>query len=305
MGNTPCVQSVDTSVSSDLDNERRSGIKPATETSKAGRRFGQQKTRQRRLPQCIIIGAMKCGTSALITFLALHPDIVTALGESNYFNSYYDPGLDWYRSQMPLSELNQITVEKTANYFEKREAPARISAMNATIKIILTVRDPVDRSLSHWLHHCRKHKSNIDICGTFEGSGILTPNGQIDTESKFIRRSSFALYIENWTDLFPLGAQLHIVDGAKLVSDPVSELKKVETFLGLRHHITEENIVLNKESGFYCMGSSRGLKLCMKKTSKGVKHPALVQETEAKLRNYFRPLNERFYGVVGHDFGWT
>ncbi|KAI0229260.1 Heparan sulfate glucosamine 3-O-sulfotransferase 1, partial [Lamellibrachia satsuma] len=169
--------------------------------------------------------------------------------------------------------------------------------MNATIKIVLTVRDPVARSVSDWLHYCRKHKFDIEMCQTFEGSDILTPSGQINRNSPFIRRSSYALTIEHWTRWFRLGTQLHIVDGHRLVSDPVSELEKVETFLGLRHHITHKNLVFNEEKGFYCLVSTHGKEHCLG-NDKGVKHPNLSPEVEAKLRSYFKPLNEHFYRVV-------
>ncbi|KAK2161566.1 hypothetical protein NP493_1576g00046 [Ridgeia piscesae] len=89
-----------------------------------------------------------------------------------------------------------------------------------------------------------------------------------------------------------------VVDGQKLVSDPVSELRKVETFLGLRHYFTQKNFVFNKKIGFYCLP-----RRCIGK-DKGVKHPTLDPLVEAKLRKYFKPLNQRFYRIVGHDFGW-
>ena len=302
-GNSTCVESANNAVFTEPHIVQSSGVQPAAQMSQADRPFDKQETLQRRLPQCIIIGAMKCGTRALIDYLALHPDIVTAPREINYFDHYFDRGLEWYRSKLPLSRQNQMTIEKTPNYFLNREAPSRIHAMNATIKIVLTVCDPVARSISDWLHYCRKHKFDIDMCRTYEGSDILTPSAQINRNSPFIRRSSYALTIEYWTRWFRLGTQLHIVDGHRLVSDPISELEKVETFLGLRHHITHKNLVFNEEKGFYCVVSDQGKEHCLG-TDKGVKHPNLIPEVEAKLRSYFKPLNEHFYRVVGRDFGW-
>ncbi|KAK2190723.1 hypothetical protein NP493_73g05081 [Ridgeia piscesae] len=243
---------------------QRSVQERAMEHSRAKRMLAKQIARQRRLPQCIIIGVMKCGTSALISFMNLHPDVATAPGESNYFNNYYNRTLEWYRSQMPLSRANQTTMSKTANYFEKYEVIDRIYAMDPNVKIILVVRDPV-----------------------------------------YIYRSSYALHIEHWTRVFPLGAHLHVVDGAKLISDPISELRKVEAFLGLRHYISGNNIVFDHERKVYCRVSRSGVKLCLDKAAKGVKHPTIDPAAEAKLRTYFKPLNQRFYQIVGHDFGWT
>ncbi|KAI0229258.1 Heparan sulfate glucosamine 3-O-sulfotransferase 1, partial [Lamellibrachia satsuma] len=208
-GNTICVESAYNAVFTEPHFVQSSGVQPAAQTSQADRRFDKQESLQRRLPQCIIVGAKKCGTRALIVYLALHPDVVTAPREINYFDHYFDRGLEWYRSQLPLSRHNQTTIEKTPNYFLNREAPSRIHAMNATIKIVLTVRDPVARSVSDWLQYCRKHKFDIEMCRTYEGSDILTPSGQINRNSPFIRRSSYALNIEHWTRWFRLGTQLH------------------------------------------------------------------------------------------------
>lgn len=60
-------------------------------------------------------------------------------------------------------------------------------------------------------------------------SVTLTPSEQINQNIQFVRRSSLALTIKNWTRWFHLGTRLHIADGHKLVSDPVSELEKVST----------------------------------------------------------------------------
>ena len=123
-GNTPYDR-----VSTDLHSEQGSSIKPATETPKAVRLFDQEGTLQRRLPQFIIIGIMKCGTRALITYLELHPDIVTVKPEINYFNLPYDNGQEWYRKQMPLSKPGQLTTEKSPRYYEAADVPERIHAI--------------------------------------------------------------------------------------------------------------------------------------------------------------------------------
>ncbi|KAI0229228.1 Heparan sulfate glucosamine 3-O-sulfotransferase 1 [Lamellibrachia satsuma] len=208
---------------------------------------------------------------------------------------------------MPLSKPGQLTTEKSPRYYEAADVPERIHAMNASIKLILIVRNPVDRSVSHWLLRCfvaREANKTLDSCQKYEDSGILTSEGDVNTTNTLIFRSSYIKSIENWTRWFRLGTQLHIVDGHKLVSDPVSELEKVETFLGLRHHITQKNFVFNKKREFYCVVSQQGRDLCLKK-DKGFKHPTLDLEVEEKLLTYFTPLNQHFYRVVGRDFGWS
>ena len=118
------------------------------------RRFDRYRTLQRRLLNCIIIGQMKCGTTALLRYLDHHPDIVSAHYEFGFFNTNYGKGLEWYRNQMPLSSPGQLTVERTPSYCMSNISAPRILAMNASVKAILLVRDPIVRSVSHWIHSC-------------------------------------------------------------------------------------------------------------------------------------------------------
>lgn len=105
---------------------------------------------QRRLPQCIIIGARKAGTRALLEYLSIHRQIRKADAEVHFFDNddRYRLGLDFYRRSMPYSRSDQITVEKTPAYFVTPDVPNRIYAMNSSIRLVLIVRDPVERLIS-------------------------------------------------------------------------------------------------------------------------------------------------------------
>jgi len=106
----------------------------------------------RRLPHVLIIGVRKCGTRALLEMLNLHPRIQKASGEVHFFDrdENYHKGLEFYRSKMPESYEHQITIEKSPSYFVTSEASERIRAMNATIKLLLIVREPVVRAISDY-----------------------------------------------------------------------------------------------------------------------------------------------------------
>ena len=88
------------------------------------------------------------------------------------------------------------------------------------------------------------------------------------------------------------------------VSDPLSEFVRVENFLGLRNFLTKQNFVFDKERGFHCMIFDDGRKQCLSK-DKGVPHPDLNPNVEAKLRKFFKPFNRDFYKAVQQDFGWS
>lgn len=99
------------------------------------------------------------------------PGHFTVKPEINYFNLHYNNGQEWYRIEMPLSMPVQVTTEKSTKSHDAVEVPMRIHAKNASIKIILTVRNTVDRSLSHWLHSFfieREANKTLDICRKYE-----------------------------------------------------------------------------------------------------------------------------------------
>ena len=108
--------------------------------------------KQQRLPTCLIIGVRKAGTRAVLEYLSLNDHIKKADNEVHFFDNdkRYSFGLEFYRSQMPFSGIDQITIEKSPAYFITSTVPERIKAMNASIKLILIVRDPVTRLISDY-----------------------------------------------------------------------------------------------------------------------------------------------------------
>lgn len=104
-----------------------------------------------------------------------------------------------------------------------------------------------------------------------------------------------------WLKYFPR-QQIHIVDGDKLISDPFPEMTKVETFLGVRHKIGQNKLAYDRRKGFFCVDKGSRNK-CLNK-SKGRNHPRVKAAVKAKLRAFFKPLNEKFFELVGQRFDW-
>ena len=184
---------------------------------------------KRRLPWCIIIGVRKAGTRALLTFLDLHPQIRTARNEVHFFDNddNYAMGLEWYRRKMPYSFSDQITIEKSPAYFVCDYTPKRVFEMNNTIKLLLIVRDPVPRTVSDYLQIHVKRLGLGKMHDTFENLVIDPNTGDIDPSYRPIQRSLYYRYMRRWLNWFQMD-QIHIVDGDKMVQDPVTELHKVE-----------------------------------------------------------------------------
>ena len=260
---------------------------------------------QRRLPQCIIIGVRKCGTRALLEFLNLHPRIQAADQEIHFFdnNTKYHRGLDWYIKSMPYSEPGQLTLEKTPKYFVSHVAPSRIWRMNNSVKLIVLLRHPTTRVISDYTQIYYNKLGKNETLDEFEKLVLDPYTGEINTHYKAVQISVYHQYLSRWFNIFSK-EQVHIVDGDNLVTDPVSEIKKVERFLGLDHRITYDSVYFNQTRGFYCYRVNRTMERCLG-ASKGRKHPDIDPVVVKKLNKFFKPHNERLFRMISRQFSWS
>ncbi len=258
---------------------------------------------KRHLPNCLIIGARKAGTRALLTFLDLHPQIQIAQKEIHFFDDdeRWARGFEFYRKKMPYSFPGQMILEKTPAYFSCKQVPERVYKMNSTIKLLLIVRDPVDRAISDYLQIHLKKLSKNKTDKTFEEQAI-DENGKVIISFNPISRSLYFRYMTFWLRYFSIDHFL-ILNGASLVDDPYTQVKQVEKFLGLESKISKDMFYYNETKGFYCIRNEFREK-CLAK-SKGRPHPEISPLVIKTLRDFYRPFNQVFYQLVGTDFGWS
>ncbi|XP_022089998.1 heparan sulfate glucosamine 3-O-sulfotransferase 1-like [Acanthaster planci] len=285
--------------------EEKKALEQGVMSRQMKKRLKKQKTSSprladttRKLPQAIIIGVRKCGTRALLEMLENHPQIAACGPEVHFFDKNYDRGLDWYRRQMQPSLPGQITIEKTPSYFITETAPEDIHAMNKDVKLLVIVRDPTTRVISDYTQIMSKGVSKM-VGMSFEET--VMSEGEVRTSYKAIQISMYSKHLERWLKYFPL-RQMHFVDGDKLITDPLPEMKKVEQFLGIPDFITSDNFYFNATSGFYCLAGDRNSK-CLA-PSKGREHPKVSPEVIQKLQEFFRPYNEQFFTMINQHFDW-
>ena len=260
---------------------------------------------RKRLPNAIIIGVKKGGTRALLEILKIHPSIRASSSEVHFFDrdENYEQGLDWYRQQMPTSLPGQITIEKSPSYFITPEVPERVYRMSKSVKLIAIVRDPTRRAISDYTQSLGRKPGNPP----FEEMAIKD-NGEVDEDWSKIAFGRYAEHLMLWLKYFPL-SQIHFVSGEELIKRPAKEIKLVERFLNIKPFITEDNFYFNESKGFPCFvgkisnSGTVSRAHCMGET-KGRKHPAVHEEVLKRLREYFHPLNEKFYSMVQRNFHW-
>lgn len=109
------------------------------------------------LPDIIIIGAMKGGTTSLYHYLASHPDVVASRDkETDFFRSrkHFSKGIEWYRQQFRGAGTHAL--EASPNYTKRhkfRGVPRRMHSVLPEAKLVYVLRDPVERIISHYMHN--------------------------------------------------------------------------------------------------------------------------------------------------------
>jgi len=210
-------------------------------------------------PDFIIIGVQKGGTTSLYHYLVQHPQIAPALDkEVHFFDLEFDRGWDWYESRFPgrknperegdpawTSSANQvITGEASPYYIFHPLVPQRIAQALPTIKIIVLLRDPVDRAISHYYHAVRWGFEQLAIADAFtqekdrlagEVEKILAnPNYQSFNHRhlSYLSRGLYADQLERWFEYFSRD-QVLILSSEAFYQAPETYLHKVEQFLGV------------------------------------------------------------------------
>ena len=195
---------------------------------------------ERRKPDFIIIGAMKAATSAIYEYLMQHPGIAHRLPkELHFFTLNYEKGLDWYLSQFESikeSSRNQnlLVGEASPSYLTSKEVPELIYQLFPDVKIIISLRNPTDRTISHYYHQLNRVKDetrSIELAFSQQEIADLGKKPLSKTNS-YIQLSRYAHQVKNWLNVFPK-EQILILNYHDLEVYPDDFLQKIFYFLNL------------------------------------------------------------------------
>ena len=186
-------------------------------------------------PDFLIIGAQKSGTTSLFRYMTQSPHFVRCAGkELHYFDRKYDRPYSYYRRQFPKRNPDRFTGEASPSYLFFDFVPERVAAHLPGIKIIATLRNPIDRALSQFNHNTLRGRFlNVDgrEITTFEDhiehnlAMDMASEKSLDDLKNFyiIERGFYQDQIENWLRFFPRD-QLHFIEFDTLTGDPQGEV---------------------------------------------------------------------------------
>jgi hypothetical protein len=126
------------------------------------------------LPDFLIIGAMKCGTSTLAAQLAAQDGLfMTTPKEPNFFSDdeVFANGLDWYERLFDAAAPGDLRGEASTHYTKLPTHPDTVPRMRAVLdapRLVYMVRDPIDRAISHYIHEWTEGRMTDDPAGAFE-----------------------------------------------------------------------------------------------------------------------------------------
>jgi hypothetical protein len=153
-----------------------------------------------------------------------HPNAyVSVPKELDFFSSFYDRGFQWYEANFAGASGQRAIGEISPSYLSDHDAPARAQAYNAAFRIIVALRDPVERAYSNHLHEIR--------LGHFSGSDLSFEAGLANNPT-YVEQSKYATHLARWLEYFPL-CQMHIVFQEEIQSDPREAARRLYTFLGI------------------------------------------------------------------------
>lgn len=176
------------------------------------------------LPNLVVIGAQKCGTTSLHYYLHQHPEIfMSRAKELDFFvaNRSWAKGLDWYAAQFAAGA--PVRGESSPSYTDypvHTGVPARLHSIVPDAKLIYLVRDPIDRIVSQCLHDYSVGRVERRIEDLLAG-----PEGE-----RYVTRSKYFMQLEQYLALFPL-ANILVLSAEELLHERTATMSRVFEFL--------------------------------------------------------------------------
>ncbi len=254
--------------------------------------------RWRALPDFYIAGAKKSGTTSLFWYLLEHPRVMAPFRKEIKFYTYHAYlGVQWYRANFPWQRDKQhrqaLTLDATPNYLMHPAFATRMMAVTPWARVIVLLRDPVQRVISHYYHNRRRGLEPLSLA-----EAVAQEPQRIGSVPEAIARdpcvdpSPYHLYgylaesryIEHLERLWAVvpRERVLVLRSEDLFTQPQATLEQVRAFLGLEPW--QPRLKVYNPGGYTADPDTRAV--------------------AATLRDYFRPYNQRLYEALGWTRGW-
>jgi hypothetical protein len=253
-------------------------------------------------PDFLIIGAQKAGTSSLAKYLSYHPYIIPAnFKEVNFFylDVNFNKGYDWYHDHFPLIDevgKDVLAFEATPDYIYYPYCAERIYQYNPRIKLIVVLRNPIERAYSAWnmfrsrkerkikLHHGEYRTFHDAIMDEMRIRKIKGSSYNM-LEPSYLRRGLYFTQLQRYLKLFPI-SQIHIADYSVLKHNCRQFLGEIINFLGIPSYNCDISKLQKKVNVGHYVNKS------------------IPDKMLNLLSDFYKPHNERLFKLLGKRFDW-
>jgi len=253
------------------------------------------------LPDYVVFGAMRCGTSSLYLSLTDHHQVLPAFRKQvRFFDLHFGRGLRWYRAYFPLHVTARrvaatagraVTGEASPEYIFHPLAPARVAATLPDVRLIALLRDPVERAWSHYRHEVRIGREHLSFAEALDAEpGRLEDElermsragyrGRAWQDFAYVGQGVYADHLARWFAHFPR-EQIMIVRAEEMFERPEETLAAITAFIGVEAWRPQ-----------YTMTNAG---------PRGSLDPAIRE----RLRAVFAAHNRRLGEMLGRDMRWT
>lgn len=277
-------------------------------TKRALVRYGSLTAARRPLPDFLIIGTKRGGTTSLWNYLIGHPLVPRLFPAwntktSHYFEENWHRGLPWYRSHFPTQRQRSALAarhgapcrvgEAAPLYMFHPLAAERVQRLMPGVRLIVLLRDPVERAYSHWKERRTEGHEPLDFAAALAAEEARTAGHRERLIAKpdhfsepfdwytYRQRGRYLEHLEPWLARFARD-QILFLPSESLYGDPAGSYRQVLDFLDLPPH---------KPAGFGVYNDRRSAPM-----DPGIR---------AELAGYFRPHSLALQQRLGMRFAWT
>ena len=261
-----------------------------------GRKFKGITAAQRKLPDFLVIGGKRCGTTTLFEFLRQHQMIAEpVIDHMGFFDDNYSIGINYYKSFFPIKTeetAKKLDYDVTTSYLTSPFVAERVAKEIPNVKIIVLLRNPTSRAWSDYNASQTKDASEEEFqtyiddelqkleASDFEEKVSKNDYNMSEPFSNFIKKGLYAVYLKKWLKLFPRKNFLFI-STESFSNDENKVFKQIFDFLGL------SNFEIHK----------------LQRMSKG-NYEKLNPKIKNKLDLFFAPHNDELFKLINEKYDW-
>lgn len=265
-------------------------------------------------PDFIILGAQKAGTTALHEYLSKHPNLsATKEKEIHYFDckNRYESGKNFYFSHFDFENDNKLTFDSSSGYLENINSAERIYKHNPNVKLIILLRNPVERAYSAWNMYKNHYLRNREwffqewncFCNCendihlvrrrdehlFDFHRYILDETAFDRTNKLLEASVlhhgfYFQQIQKYLNFFNI-SQILILENNDMRNNLINTLKKIELFLDI------------PSFDWSCLN--------LKPIFEGRYYKPMEETTKKFLYEYYKPHNSQLFQSLGKIYDWN